>query len=134
MADPEDTEARIEKFFSNSRANKIFGWFRLIISVLLSFSFVENEAVRENVRQEPIAVNTFLSHLPRITKIVERKVDLQPDKFVVLFDGWSCGSTHYIGILNLSLPPRKTGIFFVFLLFLPCETERDSAPTFILIS
>lgn len=66
------------------------------------FNFVEDEYVVKNTRLKPICVETLVKYLERLGKAVERKLrELIPDRFGLVFDGWSMGSEHYIAIFLL---------------------------------
>ena len=54
------------------------------------FNFVEDEYVVKNTRLKPICVETLVKYLERLGKAVERKLrELIPDRFGLVFDGWS---------------------------------------------
>ena len=54
---------------------------------------------RENIRHGPISLSTFMRYLPRITTLVETKISRElPNKFSLVFDGWSSYATHFISI------------------------------------
>ena len=66
------------------------------------FNFVEDKYVVKNTKLTPICTETLLKYLERLGKAVERKLRiLLPDRFGLVFDGWSMGSEHYIAIFLL---------------------------------
>ena len=67
-----------------------------------AFNFVEDPYVLKNTKLKPICIETLMKYLERLGKAVERKLRvLIPDRFGLVFDGWSMGSEHYIAIFLL---------------------------------
>ncbi len=67
---------------------------------LQPFSVVENLTFRKLSQFDPITRKTLAKYLEALTSSVEVKTThLLPDKFAIVFDGWSCGDdTHYVAI------------------------------------
>lgn len=77
----------------------LFGWLRLIIIVMFLLSIVENETVSEKIRHNSISLSTFMNCLPHFIKLVEERISSDlPDLFALVFDGWTCGYSHYLAI------------------------------------
>ena len=75
----------------------LFGWLTWICTSLLPISFCDNTMTRAYSSLAPICTNTFMKYLLRMTAFVERKIGrCLPEQFALVFDGWSCGSTHYV--------------------------------------
>ncbi|KAH9142373.1 hypothetical protein AeRB84_013546 [Aphanomyces euteiches] len=54
---------------------------------------------RKHSRLEPISQNTLMKWMEKLSNGVEKKIsDLLSDKFAIVFDGWSLGSTHYVAV------------------------------------
>ena len=93
------TQKRIHEFFSTSKAGNLYGWFDLIITGLLPFYYTESALFRLNIKHGAISLKKFTRYLPRLVELVEKKVAHQiPDKFALVFDGWSCNLRHYLAI------------------------------------
>ncbi len=53
----------------------------------------------QNVRHTPISVATIMKYIEKLTKKVEQKIGrLLLNKFALIFNGWTKGDTHYLGI------------------------------------
>ena len=85
--------------FLNRKAGTYFSWLEWIILDNLSFTFVERPLTRKNTKLEAIGVVSLMKYLKQLTVEVERKVSsLLPNKFGIVLDGWSEGTTHYIAL------------------------------------
>ena len=74
----------------------------LIVNEGLPFSKVESELFRKYIRLPKISLNTFTKYRHLVTKQVELDIaKALPDKFALVFDGWTCtqSSTHYLNII-----------------------------------
>lgn len=88
---------------------QIFFWLEFVIMTLQPFSLVENVIFRKYFRQESISVNTFYTHMEMFMVHVEGKSAVTlPERFDIVFDGWSTYGTHYVGIFE-SFPGEKGG-------------------------
>ena len=77
--------------------------------VLKPFAFVENELTRKYSSVEKITVTTLEKYMHLLTKKVEKVIarDL-PDKFALITDGWTSGSTHFLGVVACYPSLNKT--------------------------
>ena len=95
----------IENHFSPSvsrEATNIFYWAEQCVMRMEPFNFVEDPYVVKNSKLIPICTETLVKYLERLGKAVERKLRMIiPDRFGLVFDGWSMGSEHYIAIFLL---------------------------------
>ena len=67
------------------------------------YNFVDDPYVVKNSKLGPICVKTLMKYLVCTAKVVERKLKaLIPDKFGLVFDGWSMGGEHYNPIYFVS--------------------------------
>ena len=101
----ENKQAKIDNFVSlkNKKAENVFGWLEWICVELLPFSTVEKEMTRKYTNLTPICVNTFMKYMNGVVKAVENKIKAElPDKFALVFDGWTTNSTHFVLTLNTS--------------------------------
>ena len=94
----------ISEYFSkgeNLKPNKVknyFGWLHWVISGLKPFSFVKEPLTREYSKLEKISRNTLIIHIDKLTEVVdEKKSSSLPNKFADVIDGWTSGSTHFVG-------------------------------------
>eukprot|EP00171_Calliarthron_tuberculosum_P002604 IDg2604t1 len=106
---PDKTMSIMEHFWPK-KATNIYSWLDMTVTMMLPFSFCENPCARRHMKSDAISTNTLMKYLSRVTQAVERKISvLLPDKFALVFDGWTCGSTHYLAIYAsyvLPDPPR----------------------------
>lgn len=64
-----------------------------------AFSVVVNNTFRKHFKLDSSARNTMLGYMHKLTKPVELKIRcVLPDKFVVVFNGWYCGTKRYLGV------------------------------------
>ena len=99
VGDLTQQQTQISSFFNSDVAQNYFGWFNYIINGLKPFSDVESAVVRESMRFKPMSLSTFMRYLPRLVALVEKKIsNLLPNKFAIVFDGWTAGTTHYLGV------------------------------------
>ena len=87
--------------FWPKKGQNIHAWLHLIVSGLMPFSFCENGVARSYMKPHPISRNTLMKYLAKLAATVEKKIaELLPEKFCLVFDGWSSSD--------------KTGIFATF--------------------
>jgi len=79
----------------------IFSWLDWIINEGLPFNTVTKPLTRKYSQLSAISIGTFMKAMSELTLKVEKTIkDILPDKFALVFDGWTLEgtSTHYIGI------------------------------------
>lgn len=77
----------------------LFSWLEWILRNNLPLSFCENAAARRYSTLNPICVETLVSGMTALTKAVERSIASEmPDRFGLIFDGWTHSSEHYIAV------------------------------------
>ena len=60
----------------------------------------ESEYVKKNVKLEAISKNTLQKYMHLLTKKVEQEIiKAMPEKIALIVDGWTSGSTHYLGVM-----------------------------------
>ncbi len=75
---------------------------------------------------DPITRKTLAKYLEALTSSVEVKITLLlPDKFATVFDGWSCGDTHYVAIYATFPYTTPVGYRKVLLWFWPFKEEAS---------
>ena len=88
-------------FSASPRARNIYSWLRWICCKGLPFTFVEDPLTRAFTNLDPICRITFMNYMEKVTIKAEKKIaDDLPEKFGIIFDGWSNmgTSTHYVAI------------------------------------
>ena len=69
---------------------------------LRPFSFVESDYVKKNVKLEAISKKTLQKYMQLlIAKKEQEIIKAMPEKFSLLVNGWTYGSTHYLGVRAL---------------------------------
>jgi hypothetical protein len=109
---------------------KVFKWLRVVTEDLMPFSIVESAAMRALAgNNESISRPTLVKYLQHVVKGVERNIKKElPDKFALVFDGWSENKTHYTAIFAsymISTGPNSSKCKKVLLSFSPFEDETD---------
>ena len=80
----------------NNNEVQVYKVLRWIVMQSMPISEVENELTRSLMGMKPMSAKTVRNYLVNLTEIVEGIVtDFLPQKFVVQFDAWTCGSRHY---------------------------------------
>lgn len=113
-------------FFLPSKYKNIYSWLDWIIGEGLPFHTVEKVLTKKYSKLEPISVKTLMKYMNKFTMQVELSIKLLlPDKFCLLFDGWTLDgqSTQFIGIFATFM---SNGIVEkVLLAFQPLLDESD---------
>lgn len=74
-------------------------WIEIVVLCLQPFNCVENNVLRRHFKHNAISLDSLTKYLRNLTEHVEKKIAaLLPEKFAVVFDGWSGGDTHYVSI------------------------------------
>ena len=56
---------------------------------------MEKEFTKKNTKLDPVDVTTLMKFIRLLAEEVEKKVSLElPEKFGLILDGWSEGTTH----------------------------------------
>lgn len=80
----------------------IHGYIRLIVMKSLPLYYVSDPEVRNFSRYDVnIGKRTLVEVIFKLVELVEKKIaiELECTKGAVLFDGWTCNSTHYIAVI-----------------------------------
>ncbi|ETI57552.1 hypothetical protein F443_00161 [Phytophthora nicotianae P1569] len=79
----------------------LFSWMEWISKNNLPLSFCENKAARrrEFSNLDPICVENLVSGMGSLTRSVKQVIAAEmPDRFGLIFDGWTHASEHYIAV------------------------------------
>ncbi len=86
----------------DSKAINSFGWISCIVENNFPLSFVESESVRKQSKLKPISCETLKKQMFQVQSLLQQKIkDGIPDKFGLVFDGWSSNGIHFVSILFL---------------------------------
>jgi hypothetical protein len=91
-------------FLKMTNAEKeMFGWIELLVMKNFPLTFVDCPFVRSQSKLRSVCSKTVRKHIFALVDVVREtiKSKLSTSKFVVMFDGWTEGTEHYIG-LNVS--------------------------------
>ncbi|POM80718.1 Hypothetical protein PHPALM_1411 [Phytophthora palmivora] len=80
-------------------ALNVYGWMDWILKNNLPLSFCENRAASRYTKLDPICVETLVSAMDSLTRVVERSIAAElPDRFGLLFDGCTHASEHFVAV------------------------------------
>lgn len=79
---------------------EMFGWIELLVVKNLPLSYVDCPLIRKNSKLGPKCSKTVQKYIFALVNVVRDKIKrkLPSEKFVIMFDGWTEGTDHYIGI------------------------------------
>jgi hypothetical protein len=85
--------------FINKKTNTVFSWLEWIVMDQLPFSFIERDLTRKYTNLNTLSVDSLSKYLRLLNDQVEEMIAQSlPEKFGIIIDGWTEGSTHYIAI------------------------------------
>ena len=122
-----ETEKGSKSKLIDMKASNIYSWIDWIVAENLPFNYCEKECTRKYAKLKSISVESVMKYMDLLVVEVEERIkkDL-PQKFAVVFDGWSEDSTHFIGIFAVFISDeaerRKTRHL---LAFTPLLDETD---------
>ena len=103
-----------------------FGWIELICICLKPFSFVEDPTIRKYINLGSMNNVTLKKYMTKLTLEVEKKITKElPGKFALIIDGWSKGSTHFVGLFASYPWNNRNGYRTALLTFSPLENETS---------
>ena len=118
-------ETRME-FFYPKKSVQVNGWLEFVVEGLQPFQIVENKSITRHVRYAPITVKTLKKYMEKLSQRVENKIsNMLPDKFVVVFDCWTNGDTHYLAMYGSFPNSTELGHEQCLLAFTPFEDETS---------
>ena len=87
---------------------------------------MENELTRKYCNLAPIAENTLKKYMEIVTKEVKVEIKTKlPNRFVLVIDGWSKSSTHFVGVFASYSCENNSGYESALLSFSPLLTETS---------
>jgi len=105
----------------------VHGWLRWILTASLPIDVVSQQVFIEYTNLGTVSKKTLMKHMASLTKILEKKIsNLLPDKFVLIFDGWSLDGTgtHFVGVFAKWMSLTGT-VSTALLAFSPLLDESD---------
>jgi hypothetical protein len=94
--------------YIDTKSSNIYGWIDWIVAENLPFSFCEKQSTKKYAKLKSISVETVQKYMELLVVEVEHRIKKEiPDKFAIVFDGWSEDSTHFIGIFVSYLTEEK---------------------------
>jgi len=110
----------------DSKAINSFGWISCIVENNFPLSFVESESVRKQSKLRPISCETLKKQMFQVQSLLQQKIkDGIPDKFGLVFDGWSSNGIHFVSLFCVFSNSTKDFKSPVLLKFSPLENEED---------
>lgn len=95
-------------------------WLELVVLDLQPFYMCHRRHLIKHVRAEKICILTLSKYMNLLTQHVEKKVSKDlPQKFALVFEGWSACDCHYVSILATIPKSNKNDYLGVLLAFLP---------------
>ncbi|KAE9215276.1 hypothetical protein PF004_g14804 [Phytophthora fragariae] len=93
--------ATLEVFgFVDEVTSHMYDWLRWIVERNLPLSEVENTLTRQLVRMRPTSVSTLKTYMARVAARVGTIIAEEMGTCIgIMWDGWSCGTRHYVAVL-----------------------------------
>lgn len=105
--------------FFDSKSNNIYKWLKWIIEDELSLNFPEKTNTRNYTNLDKISTKTAKKYGFEIEHIVSNMIIDKIEKvnhIALIFDGWTAGSTHFIGVFASLPAPDKEKLPKLYLL------------------
>ena len=100
-------------FLKMSNAEKeMFDWIELLVMNNFPLTFVDCPLIHSQSKLRSVCSKTVRKHIFAVVEVVREtiKSKLSTSKFVVMFDGWTEGKEHYIGLnISYNVPCKETG-------------------------
>ena len=81
------------------KEREMFEWIEVLVEKNFPFTFVDCPFVRKLSKNKAVSSKTLRKYVFAVMSIVQEKIkQMLPSKFVIMFDGWTEGSEHYIGL------------------------------------
>jgi hypothetical protein len=88
--------------FVDDHTTNMYDWIRWVVERRLPLSEVENPLTRQMVKLKRTCATTLKSYMEHIAVQVGKKLTQElGSKFGLMFDGWSSGSRHYLGLFAI---------------------------------
>ncbi len=113
-----------QQLFHSKRAQQITSWIDIIVNGLQSFPILQNPVFVRNINYDRVSHHILMKYIARLTKRVESKIShLLPDRFALIFDGWSTSSTRYSSVYT-SIPSQNSLGYETYMMgFSPLDDE-----------
>lgn len=83
----------------SEQEKEMYQWIRFLVMKNLPVSFVDCPYTRGIARFKAVSAKTIRRHLLSLRDVMKETLQKElPPKFVVVFDGWTEGTQHYIGV------------------------------------
>ena len=83
----------------SEQEKQMYQWINFVVMKNLPVSFVDCPHTREISRLKPVSGKTLRGHILALRDILRETLRNElPQKFVIVFDGWSEGTQHYVGV------------------------------------
>lgn len=113
-------------YFIDTKSSNIYSWIDWIVSENLPFNFCEKDSTRKYSKLTSISVETVMKYMELLVVEVEDRIRKElPEKFAIVFDGWSEDSTHFLGIFASFALDQQETIKRQLLAFAPLLDETD---------
>ena len=90
--------------FINDKTKDMFYWMKWIVDRNLPLHEIEQKWTRSVVSMKSFSAKTLTKYLTKVTELVEKYIhDDLPEKFAIVFDGWTRHSVHYLAIFAVYL-------------------------------
>ena len=87
----------------NEAERDMFKWVEWIVMKNQPLSIVDCPLTREAIRYKPITSKLLRKNILAVCKEMQTSIKHKlPDKFTIMFDGWTEGTVHYIGVSSAS--------------------------------
>ena len=97
-----DRKGRILSFIIrvNKTEKEMFRWIEWVVMLNQPLSIVDDPLTRDGMRYKPITSKLLLRrNILALCKEMQTSIKHRlPDKFSIIFDGWTEGTIHYIGV------------------------------------
>lgn len=94
----------------SEREKEVYKWVEFVVMKNLPVSFVDCPYTRDVTRLRNISSQTLRAIILDLLAVVNETIQAElPSKFTIVFDGWTEGSTHYIGIAAAYLKASSDG-------------------------
>ena len=93
-------KGRLDSYgFINNREKEVYNIINWIVDRNQPISEVDNAVTRNMFKTKPICSKTLRKYILALTPYVEKAIDEDlPDKFGLIFDGWTSATMHYVAI------------------------------------
>ncbi|ETV75850.1 hypothetical protein H257_09825 [Aphanomyces astaci] len=96
---PAAAQSTNTRLWVSDRVKGRFGWISWIVEEGLPLTFCEKPSTRRFTNLPIISHVTLRDNILRLTEVVEKKISKEiPDRFGIIFDGWTHNSEHYLAV------------------------------------